>query len=304
MLNMIQQSARKTLNVNRIGVADSKLATLKLGTTAKTSNVLSLIRGNSAQEQVNQTLSLLDDTPATNNAKTLTLANPDAKPTIAPNVFVNPSGGKVSEVHVLTRSDDGTWTDYTPGKANITVETYDDTPGTAVDITPMEFDTTGKADITRERRDTLTTDITAPSNAKYVTDVAPVIVNLAEVGKNFAPTTDDTNTSTKANIDLPSTLPEKSQKLNDLANGDGNWGGSYQSDLFDDNGSTTFTGTTSLPQMDLDSITQPSSAGTMTDTDVADEMTKFTQNDIMAQSTQKMLEQAKNQPQGVTQLLQ
>ena len=69
MLNMIhQQSARKTLNVNRIGVADTKLATLKLGTTAKTSNVLGLIRGDSAPAtniKVDFTLSKSNNTPAT-----------------------------------------------------------------------------------------------------------------------------------------------------------------------------------------------------------------------------------------------
>ena len=207
MLSMIQQSARKTLNVNRIGVADSKLATLKFGTTAKTSNVLSLIRGNSA--------------PATNIKANLTLSN----------------------------SNDTT-----------------DNATPAINSTILKFGNAAQ---------------------EHTNDVLGML--------------DDTNASTKANIDLPATLADKSQKLKDATNGDGNWGGNYQSDLLDD-ASTTFTGTTSLPQMDLDSITQPSSAGAMTDR--VDELNKAKQNDPWIASAKAMVEQANQQSPGVTQLLQ
>ena len=43
---------------------------------------------------------------------------------------------------------------------------------------------------------------------------------------------------------------------------------------------------------------------TIRDTDVADEMMKYTKNNILVQSAQAMLAQANQQPQGVLQLLQ
>lgn len=229
MLNMFHQSTIKTLNVSRTGVADLRVSTLKLGTTAKTSNVMGLIRGDSTPAtniKVDFTLSKSNNTPATDTATTAT--------------------------------------DYTPA-------TGDDT--TTPNVTPKQIINSG---------------VLNSGNAAQ-----------EQVNQTLS-LLDDTNATT--NINLPSTLAEKSQDLKDAANGNGNWGGSYQSDLLDDD-STTFTGTTSLLQMDLDSITQPSAAGDAM-TDVADEMTKYTKNNIMVQSAQKMLEQAKNQPQGVLQLLQ
>ena len=409
MLSMIQQSARKTLNVNnRIGVADSKLATLKLGTTLKNGNVLSLIRGNSA--------------PATNISADLTL--PTSNDTTATLLDTSSKSSKLTLGNTPT---------YTPTELGI--------PATA-------NDTTGKADITLERRDTLTTNNTnntAPDGKKplVVTDVEPVIINLdvANFHKNFVtddtPATDGdntpdariaeldaaitstqsktidsvipgsvnaareqvnrtlsllddtntsttaninlpdyTNTSTTANIDLPTTFNrsdnQQPAKLNDASialiesmqptdtdavtyyerraaeldeaerqkeqeqreqspwyinskameeysktlptlelddrflggtntSTSANWGDNQQSDLLDDD-STTFTGTTSLPQMDLDSITQPSSAGAMPD--VADEMTKATKNDQLIANAKAMQEQANQQSPGRLNLLQ
>ena len=224
MLNMIhQQSALKSLNVNRTGVAGLKVSTLKLGTTAKTGNVLGLIRGDSA--------------PATNIKVDFTLAK----------------------------------SNNTPATDTATPATGDDT--TTPNVTPKQI-------------------------------INSAILNSGNAAQEQVNQTlsllDGTNTTT--NINLPSTLAEKSQKLNDLANYDGNWGGNYQSDLLDD-ASTTFTGTTSSPRMDLDSITQPSSAGGAMP-DVADDMTKATNNTQLLASAKAMVEQANQQPQGVLQLLQ
>ena len=69
-----------------------------------------------------------------------------------------------------------------------------------------------------------------------------------------------------------------------------------------DDASTTFTGTTSSPRMDLDSITQPSSAGAMTE--VQTEMNKQSEQPAWLASAKAMQEQANQQPQGVLQLLQ
>ena len=230
MLNMIhQQSALKSLNVNRTGVAGLKVSTLKLGTTAKTSNVLGLIRGDSAPAtniKVDFTLSKSNNTPATDTATTAT--------------------------------------DYTPA-------TGDDT--TAPNVTPKQIINSG-------------------------------ILNFGNAAQEQVNQTlsllDGTNTTT--NIDLPSTLAEKSQKLHDIANGNGNWGGDYQSDLLDDT-STTFTGTTSLPRMDLDSITQPSSAGGAM-TEFQTEINKQTEQPAWVASAKAMVEQANQQSPGVTHLLQ
>lgn len=217
MLNMIhQQSALKSLNVNRTGVAGLKVSTLKLGTTAKTGNVLGLIRGDSA--------------PATN-------------------------------IKV----------DFTLSKSNNTPATGDDT--TTPNVTPKQIINSG---------------VLNSGNAAQ-----------EQVNQTLS-LLDDTNATT--NINLPSTLAEKSQKLNDLANGDGNWGGNYQSDLLNDKDSDTFTGTTSSPRMDLDSITQPSSAGAMTEFQT--EMNKQTEQPAWLASAKAMQEQANQQPQGVLQLLQ
>ena len=215
MLNMFHQSTIKTLNVSRTGVAGLKVSTLKLGTTAKTSNVLGLIRGDSA--------------PATN-------------------------------IKV----------DFTLSKSNNTPATSDDT--TTPNVTPKQIINSG---------------VLNSGNAAQ-----------EQVNQTLS-LLDDTNATT--NINLPSTLAEKSQKLNDIANGDGNWGGSYQSDLLDDT-STTFTGTTSSPQMDLDSITQPSSAGAMTEFQT--EMNKQSEQPAWLASAKAMMEQANQQSPGVTHLLQ
>ncbi|MBQ3337657.1 MAG: hypothetical protein IJG80_09665 [Selenomonadaceae bacterium] len=230
MLNMIhQQSALKSLNVNRTGVAGLKVSTLKLGTTAKTSNVLGLIRGDSAPAtniKVDFTLAKSNNTPATDTATTAT--------------------------------------DYTPA-------TGDDT--TTLNVTPKQIINSG---------------VLNSGNAAQ-----------EQVNQTLS-LLDGTNTTT--NINLPSTLAEKSQKLNDLANGDGNWGGNYQSDLLNDKDSDTFTGTTSSPRMDLDSITQPSSAGAMTEFQT--EMNKQSEQPAWLASAKAMQEQANQQPQGVLQLLQ
>lgn len=226
MLSMIhQQSALKTLNVNRTGVAN-----LKLGTTAKTSNVLGLIRGNS--------------TPATNIKANLTLSKSNDAP---------------------STDTATTATDYTPA-------TGDDT--TTPNVTPKQIINSG---------------ILNSGNAAQ------------EQVNNVLGMLDDTNNTT-ANINLSSTLAAKSQKLNDIANGDGNWGGDYQSDLLDD-ASTTSTGTTSLPQMDLDSITQPSSAGDAM-TDWVDELNKVTKNDPRIASAKAAQEQMNQRSGEILQLLQ
>lgn len=424
MLSMIQQSvARKTLNVNRTGVADSKLATLKLSSTANTSNVLSLIRGNS--------------TPATNISANLTLSKSNTTTDNTANITVDTADEMPMTVtSIALKNSDGTTTTIstTDGKvATVGTPETVDIPRTVV------FDTTGKADITLERLDTLNMDINTTDGRKPLlpTDKGSVIINVdvANFHKNFVtddtPATDgnntpeariaeldaaitstqsktidsvlpgsvnaahaaqgqvnqtlslldDTNASTTANINLPTTFNrsdnQQPAKLNDASialidnliesmqptdtdavtyyerraaeldeaerqkyreqveqsqwyadskameeysktlptlelddrflggtntSTSANWGDNQQSDLLDD-ASTTFTGTTSLPQMDLDSITQPSSAGG-TMTDWVDELNKVTQNDPRIASAKALVEQANQQPPGTLQLLQ
>ena len=118
--------------------------------------------------------------------------------------------------------------------------------------------------------------------------------------KNNLAMIDNTNATNKVSS---TTADGIIQKFKDAANGDGKWGGNYQYDLLDDNGYSTFTGTTSSTDADLDSLVQSSSAGGA-GTDLVDELNKVTSNDPRIASTKAEQEQMNQQSGKILQLLQ